>query len=67
MKKFNVLLDESKVQQLREASRKRAYVLQQDVTWVDLLREAADMYLTLAAEGISETTGATTTIQKGTR
>lgn len=64
MKKFNVSLEESKVQQLREASRVRAYVLQRDVTWVDLLREAADLYL--ASANISEPAGTNNVVKKGT-
>ena len=63
VKKFNVSLDESKVEQLREAARRRAYILKRNATWVDLLREAADVYL--ASGNPSELVGTAKVIKKG--
>jgi hypothetical protein len=42
MKKYNVLLDHDKVERLRDVARRRAVLLGRNVTWVTLLREAAD-------------------------
>ena len=65
MKRFKVALEESAVERLREAARRRAFVQKTDLSWQDLLRTAAEQFL--AAETILETTGATMTNQKGTR
>lgn len=45
VKRFTVWLDQAKVERLKDKARHQAVRLRKGVTWVDLLREAADVLL----------------------
>lgn len=45
MKRYGVLLDPVMVEDLRDIARRRAVEMKTDLTWVDVLREAADRLL----------------------
>ena len=45
MKKYAVRLDPMLVERLRREARRRSSEFDRDVTWVDLLRQAADRVL----------------------
>lgn len=45
MKRYALMLDPAKVESLRDLARRKAVELKTDLSWADLLREAADRIL----------------------